>query len=499
MLVKSLVTGTILTLLAGGVVYYGTDVSEAVSVSDTHPHADNKTENFSNSGVVENSSDIPSLKTKSAALIDPKASSITVDIKNADENMANARKSVTEDLPTRKWIDQYLSSKPETSNESFAERETVIAPETEMETVTKEMDIDAKETAKMETEIAEILALEEEIDKEMTAIMVDMEDTDRLDTLDTEAFVNRAKNIDPIWGDESDAKEEHAKTAPHTLNRILKNSDTPAETDTVSENPIEENPIEEEMDAMKEMGSMKEMDATAEAESIDLGNSKMIILKAENVEGHSTQEHSTQEHLTQNYSAQDHSAIDDDTQINDDTQKIRLKVRKNETKINCDEKSLAEPVYKSHDMKKPHGHTAHAKSEHKKMHRMEKGHQRECEDAPRTNSKVEASETVKIIMAQAEKISMPELRDRAYLDLVSYALENGDTASANIATSKIEQVELRDTARNRMAVNYAKNGNAEKAFAILEDIEVDALRDVMRLQVIEALITPETQNSEAMQ
>ena len=95
-------------------------------------------------------------------------------------------------------------------------------------------------------------------------------------------------------------------------------------------------------------------------------------------------------------------------------------------------------------------------------------------------------------MAQAEKITMSELRDRAYLDLVSYALDNDDTQTANLAMSKIEQVELRDTARNRMAVAFAENGQAEKAFAILEDIEVEALRDIMRLQVIEALIAPQS-------
>ena len=109
------------------------------------------------------------------------------------------------------------------------------------------------------------------------------------------------------------------------------------------------------------------------------------------------------------------------------------------------------------------------------------------------------SQTAQLIMEQAEKISMPELRDRAYLDLVSYALDNGDKATAKMALSKIEQVELRDTARNRMAVAFAKAGKAKKAFAILEDLEVDALRDVMRLQVIEALIVPEEIQSEDMQ
>jgi len=84
-----------------------------------------------------------------------------------------------------------------------------------------------------------------------------------------------------------------------------------------------------------------------------------------------------------------------------------------------------------------------------------------------------------------------ELRDRAYLDLVSYGIDHGNYDVAAKALTKIEQVELRDTARNRMAVAYAKEGNAEDAFGILEDIEVDALRDVMRLQVIEAMIAPD--------
>ena len=173
---------------------------------------------------------------------------------------------------------------------------------------------------------------------------------------------------------------------------------------------------------------------------VDLGDSKMIILKTENVEGVS-------------------NAPDNEKQ------RMTTKVAKDGETIYCVENHLKENIYTFPEMEKHHDHAAH-------------------NHADRDN-------TVKIIMDQAEKISMPELRDRAYLDLVSYALDNHDTASANIALSKIEQVELRDTARNRIAVNYAKNGNAEKAFAILGEIEVDELRDVMRLQVIEALIATE--------
>jgi len=104
---------------------------------------------------------------------------------------------------------------------------------------------------------------------------------------------------------------------------------------------------------------------------------------------------------------------------------------------------------------------------------------------------IDISSTVKIVMEQAEKIEMPELRDRAYLDLVSYGIEHGNYKVASKALKKIEQVELRDTARNRIAVAHAKDGNAAEAFGILDDIEVEALRDVMRLQVIEAMIAPE--------
>ena len=120
-------------------------------------------------------------------------------------------------------------------------------------------------------------------------------------------------------------------------------------------------------------------------------------------------------------------------------------------------------------------------------------------DVSEMSSASDVSKTAQLIMAQAEKITMSELRDRAYLDLVSYALDNDDTQTANLAMSKIEQVELRDTARNRMAVAFAENGQAEKAFAILEDIEVEALRDIMRLQVIEALIAPQSQQPSNIQ
>jgi len=112
------------------------------------------------------------------------------------------------------------------------------------------------------------------------------------------------------------------------------------------------------------------------------------------------------------------------------------------------------------------------------------GEDAEVEPEPPTN-------LIDRVMAETLKISVPDLRDRAYLDIVSYALKTEDFVAANTALQKIEQVELRDTARNRMAITHALNNDADSAFAIIEDLEVDALRDVIRLQVIEALIAPE--------
>lgn len=102
----------------------------------------------------------------------------------------------------------------------------------------------------------------------------------------------------------------------------------------------------------------------------------------------------------------------------------------------------------------------------------------------------DASMRIMTVMEQADKIRQPDLRDRAYLDVVDYALTEDLFTPANSAMEKIKQVELRDTARARMAINLAEKGDSASAFALIDEVEVSELRDVMRLQVIEALIVP---------
>ena len=502
MLVKSLVAGTVLTLLAGGVVYYGTDVdghissknkvetsevvatdvveaekSETTESEDTHPHSDKATASS------DSSADIPSIKTTDNNLIDPKSSSVKMaetmvkedeasdeeetqeeDIEVAEENAiektemmaelednmsesAAEAETTSEEKPTRKWIDRYLKSEAEVPTEKELVTEAQSdTPETMEDMSMEKMD---EEPKKMDGD--ELSAMvNQQIDSELFT---------EEDIMDAEAkgFETRAKQIENIW-----VSEDGTNKDPVTLHDIMKNHNG----EFIREG--DENTVEAESDSKNiEVDIMKDDDGrtTIEAETIDMGDGKVMkIVK---------KKHISKSETNKSYGS-------GSSENKGDKKKMCIKVKTND-KFDSDE--MPEII----DMKD--GKKIKIR---KKMRHCSKDHHN-----MKANKNI--SQTAQLIMEQAEKISMPELRDRAYLDLVSYALDNGDKATAKMALSKIEQVELRDTARNRMAVAFAKAGKAKKAFAILEDLEVDALRDVMRLQVIEALIVPEEIQSKDMQ
>lgn len=103
----------------------------------------------------------------------------------------------------------------------------------------------------------------------------------------------------------------------------------------------------------------------------------------------------------------------------------------------------------------------------------------------------DASFKILEVTEQAKQIRQPDLRDRAYLDIVDFAVSNGLYTAAINAIGEIRQVELRDTARSRIAIAYAVGGDTRSAFTLIDQVEVDELQDVLRLQVIEAVILPE--------
>lgn len=92
------------------------------------------------------------------------------------------------------------------------------------------------------------------------------------------------------------------------------------------------------------------------------------------------------------------------------------------------------------------------------------------------------------ILAQAEQIENPDLRDQAYLDLVDYSLRESNFDMAKHAMTKMQQIELRDNARGRIAESYARAGDSVSAFAMIDDVEIEEFRDFTRLRVIQAFI-----------
>ncbi len=101
--------------------------------------------------------------------------------------------------------------------------------------------------------------------------------------------------------------------------------------------------------------------------------------------------------------------------------------------------------------------------------------------------KVESDpEVMELLLTEAEKLDIPDMRDQAYLNIVDYALSKGDRDRAESVLAQLSREELRDTARGRVAVSLAQAGRMEAAFAVLEELEIKELQDPIRLQIIEA-------------
>jgi len=411
MFVKSVIAGTVLSLMAGGVVYFGTDV-DTVAVKETvakktaelksetfdkvmaggqkeHPHS-KKTEKMD----AESSTDRPSVKTASGKLIEAKKPTVSQSSKTDDETIKTVE-VVSPEKPQKKWLNQYLKTDtPE--NDTETPSETEVLPE------------DKADVAK---DLMESMGLtENEGSDSDTGSFIVEEKTDELTeekTLQAEAeeFEDLLETENVWTEDSSDGTQKKLEV------KVIENEDGKT---------------------------------TIETETIDMGDGKIM--------------------------------------------KIVKKTVKSETKDHDGKKMRIKIITDEDDMS---GISAEDIKVITKLKGKGKTHKSVMKPRALTLEDEDISGTVKIVMQQAKMIEMPELRDRAYLELVSYALTHGDYDVASNTLDEINQVDLRDTARNRIAIAYAKDGNAANAFGILEDIEVDALRDTMRLQVIEAMIAPE--------
>ena len=433
MLVKSIIAGTVLSLMAGGVVYFGTDldtaavkekvaektaemkaeISDKVMAGDKkgHPHG-KKTAAID----TETSVDTPSVKTASGKTI--KAKKPTVSYSSGSEDKPSEKTSgkkiktaevVSPDKSQKKWLNQYLK-KDKAPEEKKSEGAKNLMKSMGL---TKEGNSDS-DTGSFVVENKSETLTEEQIEM-----------------AETEGFEARALETENIWVEEDTSEKRGKKSTRKMLHDIIKKDSAMF----IGEDAEGEKKIEVKVIANEDGKT------TIETETIDMGDGKMMKI------------------VKKTMTSESHDA---------DGKKMRIKVITNKDDMKAEDIKML-----------------------KELSENDKAIEAFLKPSVLFEDDTDISATVKIVMEQAEKIEMSELRDRAYLDLVSYGIDHGNYDVAAKALTKIEQVELRDTARNRMAVAYAKEGNAEDAFGILEDIEVDALRDVMRLQVIEAMIAPD--------
>lgn len=446
MIVKSVIAGTVLSLMAGGVVYFGTDVDAGdltdkvtTKVADVKADISDKVmaggKNHPHETQIENpeaktSVHTPSVKTPSGKLIEAKNPTVSYssgsETKTAEATQ-DSKVNPTESKPQKKWLNKYL--KKDTVDAEVLEKGVSDVDEAKTnvntETVTK--------TVVTEEVVTEDIKGPEDTSSVAQDLMASMgltpeSQVDAGSDSATGTFVVEEELTEDVFEaatDETNGK----KTTRKMLRDIIKKDRAVV---------IAEGPDGQAKNIEVKVINGDNGTSTVETETIDMGDGKVMKIIRKTIKSDSAP---------------------------DGTHDIRIKVftdKDGKGGLSADDIK----VIRSGKNVSIHELLNEAKSK-------------------------DISATVKVVMEQAEKIEMPELRDRAYLDLVSYGLDHGDYSVATKALKKIEQVELRDTARNRIAVTYAKEGNAEEAFGILDDLEVDALRDVMRLQVIEAMIAPE--------
>ena len=96
------------------------------------------------------------------------------------------------------------------------------------------------------------------------------------------------------------------------------------------------------------------------------------------------------------------------------------------------------------------------------------------------------SEPYAMLVSEAEKLEITDVKDGAYLNIVDYALMRGDYDEAKRLIAKLSTEELRDTARQNMGIALAQAGRMDAAFAVVDELEVEELADPIRLAIIQA-------------
>ena len=93
-----------------------------------------------------------------------------------------------------------------------------------------------------------------------------------------------------------------------------------------------------------------------------------------------------------------------------------------------------------------------------------------------------------MILDEAKKLLVTDMRNQAFLEIIDHAIDQGDVMRAADIVEDLSTPELRDTARARIGVGLARSGDQRAAFAVLDELEIDELSAPIRLEIITALM-----------
>ncbi len=97
-----------------------------------------------------------------------------------------------------------------------------------------------------------------------------------------------------------------------------------------------------------------------------------------------------------------------------------------------------------------------------------------------------SGETYAILLDEAKKLEIDDMRDDAYINIIDFANANDDFERAEELVDRLSTPDLRDIARQRIGIAHAKAGHLEAAFALIDELEVSELADPIRLELIRA-------------
>ena len=460
MLTKAILTGGVLSVLAGSIVYFGTEGADALEreVKDTVQIEETE---LAGGAVSEAESTVIALEVV-------KAEAIEAQNEVAEAANVEAVVKTPQDVARQLRKEARIKARAEARATAKTAAEAKAAGEAEVKAEPEAIG-EAEAEAKAEPEAAAAAKAEPEAVGEAEA-KAEPEAVGEAETLEADSAVVAAAQIDPPkpksktrWLDQylkssSSRRQENAAKSEVT---VEPESDVEIDEDIRTEVEVEiEAEVESEAQVVTETEVEAEVEAAAELESeIETGKKMMAKIEPE------TKLKTTKKKLIVKMDGDKKfvwSSDDENMELDEDFDMDRLENLLSEHAGSAESDSETKIRIIKRDGKKHKG-----KAHHKML---------------RDTLDYDA------VLLEANKLQVIDMRNEAVLEIVDYAVDRRDFAKAADIVAELSSPELRDTARARIGVGLALNGDMEAGFAVLEEIEIDELTAPIRLEIIAALM-----------